>query len=237
MAKKASSAEAKYMIGTEGKADYLIVSEKDKFRLGIKGFVNAGPGSTMMLAVRVRCMQDKTATEDFTEYTDAFPIQFTKLDEKRASCEMIQLLNRSQLQVADVLDKKVVENFTSTLADWIEAQGIQLMVDRMVINDHLYKAWFEPFESHLNPADPALVLADWVRIDKLVEALQEGELTVTQNETIVNGKSQPWPDGKAAAKPKATKKAKPKAQGDQGTSDNVVTLPTKKKPSVKPPKK
>lgn len=231
--------DLKYLLGSEGSPDYLVIAEQQGLRLGVKGLMSAGPNETIMLVLRVRTVKaDGQEVEDGKVFVNSWPIPFEKISTIRASVELVNLVNRTHLQFETLIKQASHARFASKAFDYFENMGIKLDVKREDLVTHLHKQWFDEASQSINSDDPKFLFSTYVAVSKFVEAVKNGGLTVSQNSVTVNGKAEPWPEPGKAKKPKRKKSIK----GDDGTGkedekfDNVVNFKTSSDKTLPPNK-
>lgn len=231
---------AKYMKGTEGNPDYLVVAEEGNLRLGIKGFSKPGPGGTIALILRVRTQtKDGKMVKDKTQFVNAWPIQFTKLSTNRASCELTQLVNQSQLQFIKIINGAAKARFGSKAFDFFENLGINMACPREDLVEHLEDQWFSGAKEIINEADPAFILSTFVDFSLLSQNVPKG-LTIDLFGVKVDGKIIVYPEVTDVSALLTTGEV----EGTEGDGSNVIPLKPKTKakakakttPKKKPPK-
>lgn len=232
--------ETKYMLGTEGTPDYLVIAEDEGLRLGIKGLMQEGPSATLLLGVRVRSTAiSGNDVPDNKVFSDTWPVPFEKIDASRASVEIVNLVSCTYLQFETLVAAAKKARFASKAFDYFEGLDIKMAVAREDVIEHLHKQWFDEALTNINSETPALLFSNYVPVSKMVSALKN-ELTVTQKGVTVDGVVKAWPDEVAQKKPASKKKAIKGADGSGGNSQpmgsNVVALnpPTATKPKTKP---
>ncbi len=226
------SVDAKYILGTEGKPDYLVIEEVENLKLGVKGFSGPGPGGTIMLAMRIRAQHSDLKLQDDTKiWSKCWDIPWIKVSDSRASFEVIQLVNQSHFQFSKVVELADTDFFGKAAIDYLENLGLKIECGYKELIAHLYKAWFEETLAMMNPEDPKLLLTKFVEFEAFKKDCKSGVLTVTQKSILVKGNETPWP--KPTEVKKSAKKKSIKGQKTKGDADNVVTLNVKKKKTPK----
>ncbi len=112
MTKKKEETALKYMTGTEGNPDYLIIADSSGRYLGIKPII-AVPNNGTVLGVRVRSCRKKSDIDlsDFDDFDEkkthgtAFPeLTFDRTDEARAATEIVMFVPRYLYQEGAVIE-------------------------------------------------------------------------------------------------------------------------------------
>lgn len=233
------SIEDKYILGTEGNPDYLVIAETGPFRLGVKAIMQNGPGGTVALAFRVRSVRiDGQTTEDGKVFLDAWPIPFEAVDVQRASVVMLNLVNRSYLQLAEIVDKAEKSRFANKVFDYFVDQGIDLSVDKPALSSHLNKQWFSEIADNMEKSDIRYLFDNFVSHGKLANSLEKEGLTISTSGISVKGVSAAYPGQvKPPTKKKSGKKVMAGGTKDETAGSNVVALNAHKKPKAKIRKK
>lgn len=229
----------KYILGSEGSPDYLVIAEDKTYRLGVKGLLQNGPGGTVALAFRVRAVRtDGKATEDGKVFLDAWPIPFEAVGPGRASVVMLNLVNRSYLQLAEVVEKGEKSRFANKVFDYFIGRGIKLSVDKVTVCQHLNKQWFSEIEDQLEKADIKYLFDNFVSYGKLSNSLEKEGLTISTSGISVKGVSASWPGSeKTPTKKKSGKKAMAGGTDNNKAGSNVVPFNAPEKPKAKIRKK
>jgi len=230
------NADAKYILGTEGKPDYIVVAEKGELRLGVKAFSGPGPNATIMLAMRLRAQRiDAKKADNEKMFGEVFPLPFTKLSTKRASVEVVQFVNRSHFQFAEVIEQADAARFAVQAYDYLVQSGIVVDITEADFREHVHKQWFDEELALINTEDTKLLLSGFAVIDDFFDEMKNSGLQISQKGTTVKGVTAAWPKPSKAKKKPRKKAIKGKAPSEVGT-DNVVQLPVKKS-KKKPTKK
>lgn len=132
-----SNIKNRFIVGTEGKPDYLVIAQNGSAVLGIKGIVLPMTPKSIWVGMRIRSVSAHKK-DDVVEhevqpdviqfptpinFADAWPgIEFDKKDDVRASTEIGLPVNRSAFQIEDVIANVVAGNFMNTVLDWLTAQ-------------------------------------------------------------------------------------------------------------------
>lgn len=231
--------EEKYILGTEGSPDYLVVAELDGFRLGVKGLIRSGPAKTVSLCFRIRSvMTDGKDVEDAKIFLDRWPIPFEQISEQRASVVLMQLVNRNHMQLAEVIEKAQSARFADKVYEYFVSREIELTVNKSTIAEHILKQWFEEIEGGFEKTDIRYLFSDFVTTGKLGSAMENDGLTISTSGVLVKGVNEVWPGHTAPLKRKKSgKKTMAGGTKTKGMADNVVALNAHKNPKGKNKKK
>lgn len=222
---------AKYMKGTEGKPEYLILAEEGDLRLGVKGYSKPGPGGAIALVLRIRTQHaSKDEVVDKTEFVNAWPINFEKLSTRRASCELFQLVNQSQLQLEKICKAANKARFASKAFDFFENIGVHVTCPREDVIAHLNDQWFGNMKKMINEAEPEFILSTFVDVNVLKKNAPEG-LTIDIFGVKLNGEKIVYPTIIASLVPTLEGDDTGPSGDDDG--DNVVPLKPKKQVNKK----
>ncbi len=229
------STDNKYMIGSTGNADYLVIAEKDDHRLGVKGISSGGPAGTMLIGMRIRTQRkDGQPIETPKDFGDIWPLPFEQFNEFRASYETIQFLNLSAFQM-----ERITADPFSILGngawDYFENSGVELNIERDQFCPVMMKYWFEGYEKLLNENDLKFLLSGFTNASKVMKNIKDKGIEIQQNNVMVKGEAKPWPALKKGKvdKPKKKNKTRKRVQGAKGkakkeTANNVVPIKPKK---------
>lgn len=176
----------KFMIGTEGNPDYLIVAENGNVGLGVKPIVGmlqaSETGANLMIGFRVRSALFKDFTVHYNAdeiffttaqeaYSKSWPnIHFTKVDDRRASYEGGQVTSFAIGKAWDgfCADKSVLDQAISTLIGRIPAELVTVEYEH-------FREWaMENFEPIFKNID-AKLLEIKTMIENKKKALAEGK--------------------------------------------------------------
>ncbi len=228
--------ENKFMVGSAGNADYLVIAEKDGYRLGVKGISSNGPNGTVLLGMRIRTQRkDGQPTETPKDYGETWPLPFEQFNEFRASYEVIQFINLSVFQI-----ERITSGGDNTLLfdgawNYFKNNNIKLDVKREQFYPVMSKNWFDDYDELVNHDELKYLLSDYTSGSKVMKNLQDKIIDITQDGILFKGDIAVWPPitKQTVDKPKKKKKTRKKVQGAKGkskeaTTNNVVPIKPKK---------
>jgi hypothetical protein len=226
----------KYMLGTEGSPDYLLIKTRTingaQFNLGVKPFiVPVAMNNLLSLGVRVRVSapvnfngpDDEEALKAI--YMAAFNIEYDKADGVRASTEFYQLLNREIHHAVEVAEGKMLPDLVEDILSRLYALPGEDEAGILEAEEWLLKK----FKGELLPEKNSneVPMNTWVTKAQIKE-MMDAHVTFSQTYNAIDAQGHPiaMPSkiGEHAVKPVTPEPAKAPTPEDLGYSDNVVPL-------------
>lgn len=183
--------DRRFMKGTEGNPDYMIVAQNGKIVLGVKPiFYPVGPAGTI-LACRIRSTATEATVSDGTVYqgtanhvVNAWPdIPFEKIDESsRASIVVGVLVNTGPGAVSKLVDGLAKSGAGREMCKWIMRRVPETYAvvspDQML--DWIVEGWTEEIEPLLGASGPVAMLSSVDPISQLQDTVKEQAKKVKQ---------------------------------------------------------
>jgi len=135
------SAELKFLLGTYGNPDYLVVAQKKGVSIGVKPICGPGPKGGFIIGFRLRAA---VASSDSTTSTipQAFPkIEFEKLSSTRGSTNYVCLLPLSPFQIKEILEVASKMRYGASALKFVnDLPGVSLLSQTL---EDSYVTWLD----------------------------------------------------------------------------------------------
>lgn len=145
-----AQATLKYMVGTEGKNDYLVVEKRAKYSLGIKGLATALPNNYVFFGLRVRSGKpnadviDSNKTIGSTEHRAKWNLPFSNGNNKRASVMLsLAVRNVDYKSAGSVYRAAVADGVVNVFLEFLQDRGTKSRVSLPNVRKFLATAWCE----------------------------------------------------------------------------------------------